>query len=368
MSAAYRKTHKNQHKKRRPLLHTVTVLALLAAGAYLTVELREREQAALPPLEAVTDGAVPAAGAGRHTGTGRRHWERLRHPDRSVLRGAHGEVLATFTDGARTAALKGPSRVFTEPATTASRVVTEDWVRLLPKQWRQGAEKERWFQDWFGRHYGSEQDDILAMGFQYVDRAPVKKDAKGVAYAGDAAFGPLNPHGSLGNDLREEKSDFYDYLGIPYTYRDGVTARPEAARYHAVDCSGFIRLLYGYRAHYPLRSRGQSGGGLPRISDAMARSAIGADVIPPRGGGPGARPASIDVLQPGDLVFFELDARTGARLDHVGVYVGHDSDGHKIFLSSREEANGPTVSGKGGVSWLDGDGYYAERLRSAKRL
>lgn len=63
-----------------------------------------------------------------------------------------------------------------------------------------------------------------------------------------------------------------------------------------------------------------------------------------------------------------LDQRTKERLDHVGMYVGHDTDGHKIFISSREEANGPTIGDKGGTSRLDGNGYYAATLRSAKRL
>lgn len=40
----------------------------------------------------------------------------------------------------------------------------------------------------------------------------MKKDAQGIPYAGDAASGPTNPGGSFGNDLREELSDFYDYL------------------------------------------------------------------------------------------------------------------------------------------------------------
>ncbi|POX39102.1 hypothetical protein C3486_19735 [Streptomyces sp. Ru73] len=353
-------------KKKRAVVHTVTVLALLGTSAFLTVELRKQEQAKAPAVQAVTDS--PVLESSTKTDTGAQHWERLRHPDRSVLRGRNGAVLATFTDGARTATLKGPSRTFAEPAYTSSRVVTEDWVRLLPEPWRKGAEKEKWFKDWFKQYFGSEEDDVFAMGFQYVDRAPVKKDDEGIAYAGDANFGPLNPNGSEGNDLREELSDFYDYLGIPYTFRDGVTQVPEAKRARSVDCSGFMRLLWGYRARYPLMSSDKSGDGLPRTANGIARSDVGTDVIPLKGVGPADRPASIDVLQPGDLVFFKLDARTKQRLDHVGMYLGHDTDGHKIFLSSREEVNGPTIGDKGGTSRLDGNGYYASHLRSAKRL
>ena len=50
------------------------------------------------------------------------------------------------------------------------------------------------------------------------------------------------------------------------------------------------------------------------------------------------------------------------------MYMGHDTEGHMIFVSSREEVNGPTIGDKGGTSRLDGNGYYAKTLRSAKRL
>lgn len=83
---------------------------------------------------------------------------------------------------------------------------------------------------------------------------------------------------------------------------------------------------------------------------------------------PAQRGQGLGQQQPGDLVFFKLDQRTEQRLDHVGMYLGHDTDGHKIFVSSREEANGPTIGDKGGTSRLDGNGCYASTLRSAKRL
>ncbi|MFJ4922346.1 C40 family peptidase [Streptomyces sp. NPDC088725] len=348
----------------RPVLHAATVLALLAGSAYFTVELRKEEQAKLPAIQAVTDRpGKSTALAGEQT------WERLQHPDRSVLRADNGDVLATFTDLARTATLTGPSRTFTEAANTKSRVVTENWVRLMPEPWKKGAEKEKWFKDWFKDAFGNEEDDLFAMAFQYTDQAPVKQDDVGVKYAGDANFGPINPEGSEGNDYRLEESDFYDYLGIPYTFRDGTTMQPQPLRARSMDCSGFIRTLFGYRARYPLMVTDKQGDGLPRTANGMARSDLGADIISLTGSAPKySRPTSIDVLQPGDLVFFKLDNRTKERLDHVGMYMGNDTDGHKIFISSREEVNGPTIGDKGGTSRLDGNGYYASTLRSAKRL
>ncbi|MFI1016346.1 NlpC/P60 family protein [Streptomyces sp. NPDC020965] len=353
-------------KKKRPVVHIATVIALLGGSAYLTVELRKDEQAAAPKVQTVTDTPQLDSASGGQTAA--QTWERLKAPDRSVLRDDKGQVVATFTDKARTATLKGPSRTFSEPANTKSRVVTDNWVRLMPEAWRKGAEKEKWFKDWFKEFYGSQEDDVFAMGFQYVQDAPVKKDDEGIAYAGDAEFGPLNPNGSSGNDLREELSDFYDYLGISYTFRDGRTIQPEEKRARAADCSGFMRLLWGYRSRYPLASTDKSPDGLPRTANGMARSDLGADVIPLKGVGAADRPKSINVLQPGDLVFFKLDARTKERLDHMGTYLGHDTDGNMVFLSSREEVNGPTIGDKGGASRLNGEGYYAKTLRSAKRL
>ncbi|MEU4728917.1 NlpC/P60 family protein [Streptomyces sp. NPDC023588] len=351
-------------RRNSPVLHVAVVALLVAASAYFTYELRREEQAKAPEVLVVTDRAQKGGG----NQSGAQKWDRLKNPERSVLRSADGAVLATFTDGARTASLTGKSRTFTEPATTQARVVTDNWVRLLPESWRNGAEREQWFQDWFKKYYGSEEDDLFAIAFQYGDQAPAKKDAAGVQYAGDAAFGPLNPNGSPGNDLRLEQSDFYDYLGIPYTFRNGTVEQPEKNKRGALDCSGFIRTVFGYRSRFPLMASDTGGNGLPRTANGMARSKTGVDILPLKGIGPQDRPASVDVLQPGDLVFFKLDARSGDRLDHAGMYLGNDTDGHKIFISSREEANGPTIGDKGGASRLDGNGYYAAALRSAKRL
>ncbi|MEU1787251.1 NlpC/P60 family protein [Streptomyces sparsogenes] len=348
--------------KKRSALHAVTVLALLGASAYLTVELRQEEQDKAPAVQKVTDDPQLENSA---PDTGARTWERLKNPARTVLRGSKGQVLATFTDGARTATLKGPSRTFAEPTNTTSRVVTEDWVRLMPEPWRQGAEKEQWFKDWFKQYYGSEEDDIFALAFQYVQGAPIKKDDEGIPYAGDAVFGPFKADGVD----RLEQNDFYDYLGIPYTFRDGTTMQPRQDRYRALDCSGYMRMVFGYRARYPLRASNTVGDGLPRTADGMARSTVGTDIIKIQGPSPWyTRPNNIDVLQPGDLLFFKMDHRTGNHMDHVALYLGVDTDGHRVFISSRKEVNGPTMGDKGGASRIDGNGFYAQLFRSAKRL
>lgn len=354
-------------KKSRPVVSGLVVLALVATSGYLTLELRKQE---MPGVTEVRNVGVLDGGkaSGASDDKGEAAWSRLENPARSVLRGSDGQIKAVFTDGARLATLTGPARTFTEPASTSSKVSTTDWVRLMPEPWKKGAEKQKWFKDWYAEYEDSKEDDLFAISFQYVVSAPQKKDEQGVAYAGDANFGPLNTTGAEGGDLRLEQSDFYDYLGLPYPFRDGQTGSPESMRAKSLDCSGFVRMVLGYRTRYPLMSSDTSGDGLPRTANGMARSDEGADVLPLTGVSADDRPSAIDQLQPGDLVFFKLDARTKDRLDHVGIVLGYDTEGHLIFVSSREEINGPTIGDVGGVSRLDGNGYYAKTLRSAKRL
>ncbi|MFI1468306.1 C40 family peptidase [Streptomyces wuyuanensis] len=354
-------------KKSRPVVSGLVVLGLVATSAYLTVELRKQEEPGITEVRnvGVLNGTRGSAAPSEDKGES---WSRLENPARSVLRGSDGKVKAVLTDGARTATLTGPARTFAEPSSTASKVSTTDWVRLMPEPWSEGAQKEKWFKDWYAENRDSKEDDVFAFAFQYVAGAPEKKDGQGIAFRGDANFGPLNTSGAEGGDLRLEQSDFYDYLGAPYPFRDGATGSPEAMRARSLDCSGYIRMVLGYRARYPLMSSDKSGDGLPRTANGMARSKQGADVLPLTGVSVKDRPSGIDQLQPGDLVFFKLDARTKERLDHVGMVLGYDTEGHLVFISSREEVNGPTIGDIGGASRLDGNGYYAKTLRSAKRL
>lgn len=360
MTASRRKSSKK--KTSRTVLNGFVLLALLGTSGYLTVEMQKRkEKGHAPDL-----GIAAQPGSRQKAPTAGYRYERLAKPARTVVRDGDGAVVATFTDGARTAVLTGPTRTFAEPRTTDAKVVTDSWVRLLPQAWTKDGEKGAWFKDWFKKNLGSKQPDVFAMAMDYGDKTPEQKNPQGLKYIGDAEFGPINPEGTVAGDLRLEESDFYDYLGVSWQFRDGMLKYSEQMRYRAVDCSGFIRLVYGYRAGFPLNGDDKSlGGGLPRTANGMARTGPGVPVIPLTDD---ARPASIDVLHPGDLVFFEIDARTGARLDHTGIYLGLDTDGHPRFISSREEANGPTLGDLGGDSRLDGKGFYASGLRSAKRL
>lgn len=360
-----------QRSAGRTVLSGVVLVSLLATSGYLTMRLQDKqEQSVLPDITRSAQAAAPASTA-RAAGT--MTYSRLDNPARTVVRDADGEVAATFTDGARNAVLTGPSRTFSEPRTTTAKVVTDNWVRLLPQPWSKGAEKEVWFRSWFAKYRGSTADDIFAIAFQYGDGAPAKKDPDGLRYRGDSDFGPIS--NNIRYDLRLEQSDFYDYLGEAFKFRDGTVEYAEPAKIHSLDCSGFIRMVYGYRSGYHLNPTDDaSGTGLPRTAYGIGTSHYGVDILPLRKSGSTVplhmykSATGRDKLQPGDLLFWKLDNRTGPRLDHTGIYLGLDTDGHPRFLSSRKEANGPTMGDIGGGARLDGNGMYAKYLTNAKRL
>ncbi|MFJ3310535.1 C40 family peptidase [Streptomyces sp. NPDC086549] len=329
---------------------------MLAASCVLTLQFKHR-----------TDHPSASQAVGIRAGSGPLDYERIGNPARTVARDRHGTVIATFTDGARTAVLTGPSRTFMEPRTTDAKVVTNSWVRLLPKAWARGAEQSDWFKDWLKTRLGSRDPDILVTAFDYVAGAPDRRNAAGLRYSGPARYGPriIDDSGRARRGKRRMGSDFYDYLGVPWTFPDGVVRRPEKDRRRSIDCSGYVRLVYGYRSGLPLNSRNSpSGSGLQRTADGIAHGPLGVQVIPLTD----RRPDVIQGLQPGDLVFFRTRKLSGGRIGHVGIYLGLDTDDHPRFISSRKIANGPTMGDKGGTSRLDGEGYYARGLRGARRL
>jgi cell wall-associated NlpC family hydrolase len=309
------------------------------------------------PVWAAQDATVPtstvAASVGTDPGTatsGPLREERLTAPDRVVVRDDLG-VVATFTVGSRSVALRGPQRVFAESTTTAT-VTTTTWVRLLTQPFT-GAVDHGWLSgrltDW--------SDDVLELARQYVTGAGERYDASGRRIAGDASYGPLQADGT-----REEGSDFNDYLGDPWTYGSRVDP-PEPEQFAAMDCSGYVRTVYGYRAGVPL-SLQPDGVTLPRRAVQMAESAPGVVIVPDTG----RRPAGTSTLLPGDLLFFDASTDDGTLVDHVGIYLGLDSQGAPRFLSSRKGADGPTMGDVRGRSTLSGTGLYATSFRSVRRL
>src|SRR5690606_31873568 len=109
------------------------LLAVVVGGSGIVVgQLRDD-----PPAPAAPESRVAAASADL------RFLRREAPPGTTVVDVA-GTVLATLTDGARTATLDGPPRTFAEPQFGGAPVTTRVWVRLLPHEWRPGAENEPW--------------------------------------------------------------------------------------------------------------------------------------------------------------------------------------------------------------------------------
>jgi hypothetical protein len=337
-------------------VRTCVVLAVVAASGFGVVQFA-RQQASgdasdAPPATALAlqDGGGAAAAAAS--------FDRLENPGRTVVRDRTGAVLATFTDGARTVALTGPARTFAEPRFTKATVTTTTWVRLAPEPWAPGAEKAEWFGQWFEAARKDTGPDVFDIAMQYFDGAAPEENADGLRFRGDAIFGPFEPAGYA----RLEQSDFLDYLGIPYSFPD-ADKKPKAAHKGALDCSGFVRMVYGYRLGYPLLGTNNAGPGLPRRAYAIEKNGPGVALIPNKG----TRVTDYDALQPGDLVFFEVEGGVD-ELDHVGIFVGIDSAGKYRFMSSRERANGPTFGDLGGTSLLNDGGRYSQAWRAARRI
>jgi hypothetical protein len=128
-------------------------------------------------------------------------------------------------------------------ATAANPVASATWVRLLAA--------------WLDAALADTGPDLLAIGMQYVAGAPSVYNATGLRVAGNASYGPLQADGT-----RKEGSDFNDYLGVAWAY-GASTDQPEADERGSLACSGFTRMVFGYRGGVPLILT-PNGAALPR--------------------------------------------------------------------------------------------------------
>ena len=278
-------------------------------------------------------------------------YRRLHGPERVEVRDGRVRPVATFTLGARTVNVRGRRRVLHEPGTTSPSVSSHTRVRLLARPFT-GHVPVRWLR----AALRNTRPDVLAVALQYVSGAPTVRTSGGELVSSDADYGPLQSDGT-----RQEGSDFNDYLGVPWTYGTESDS-PERDQHDALDCSGFVRMVMGYRAHVPL-GLDTDGVRLPRRAVQMLAGAPGVVTIRDTGGVPSTRR-----LAPGDLLFFDADTADGTQVDHVAVYLGRDNNNAPRFVSSRKSVNGPTMGDEGGNSLLSGTGTYARTWRAARRL
>ncbi len=319
----------------RPTIGVLAALALLAGWQW---DLADPSAAATK----VSTGSTPARYA----------FTRAGDPARTIVRDSGGAWVATFTDGARSVALKGPSRRFSEVG-VASRVTSTTWVRVLPEPFAGQVDVV-----WLTQARANATPDVLATSMKFLAGSPDAVGPDGSLLAADASYGPLQPDGT-----REAGSDWNDFQGITATYSGEVDA-PEPAESRSLDCSGFVRMLWGRRFGIPLGLRPDEGKTLPRRAAEQADAAPGAVPV----AASGTQVKDLGRLQPGDLTFFDASTDDGTAIDHVGIYLGVDAGGHHRFISSRRSADGPTMGDLRGASVLDGSGLYARSFRSTRRL
>ena len=277
-------------------------------------------------------------------------------PEQTVVHDAAGVVLATFTQGARTVVMHGPARTFAEPEHTKATIVISDWVRLYPSAFT-GTVDNAWLARMAAENTKHFTPDLIELAMQYIAGAPTVTDAAGRIIAGDASYGP-----EQSDDKRQEGSDFNDYIGIPYVF-GGVTDKSDLAQYGSLDCSGFMRMIWGYRSGMPLELQ-PTGTAIPRRAYQILQSSPGVVVIP----NAGQQITDFSALQVGDVVFHDASTDDGNQIDHLGMYLGVDSQGQHRFISSRKTANGPTFGDTGGKSVLDGKGLYGKAFRAVRRF
>lgn len=240
-------------------------------------------------------------------------------------------------------------------------VTHSTWVRVLPAPfdgtWTAAlADQVRaWATD--------TRPDTLAFAMMYVSNAPpVTAPALGGAQvAGQASYGPLASDGTP-----TEGADFHDYMGQSWTFGNGETQSADPAELRCLDCSGFVRMIYGYHMGVPMvRTANIDGTNLPRMTKDIGPSGPGVIVAQASGTAP-----QITGIQIGDVPHFDADQSDpiAGQLDHNGIYLGVDTLGHPRFVNSRKTPMGPTFGDLGGASTLDGTGTYATSLRIIRRF
>ncbi|UQI46000.1 C40 family peptidase [Streptomyces sp. HU2014] len=253
---------------------------------------------------------------------------------------------------------------------TPPSVTHRDWVRLLDApfdgEWTPAVEAT--VRGWAG----SMAPDVFSYAAMFLPGAPRVRggDARvaGADVLGEAGYGKPDSQGLL-----PVGADFHDYMERPWTFPD-ATKRPEEGQRGHLDCSGYVRMVYGFHMGVGMvAGKDPAKKALPRKSGAMVDFAPGVRVAQRAEGG-GSAP-DLGQLQPGDLLLFDVNDREGDpvdpdayAVDHVAVYLGPDQAGQRRFLSSRKSADGPTMADVSGASTLESPGIYADSLHTVHRV
>lgn len=242
-------------------------------------------------------------------------------------------------------------------------VITHDtWVRLLPTpfdgNWNESLADQvrQWATD--------TTPDALAYAMMYITGAPVvlMPELGNAQVAGQSKYGPLDPV----TGVPIEGADFHDYMNRDWTFPNGETWPAEPDEQGCMDCSGYVRMVYGFQMGLPMvRLTDFDGINLPRITRDIGLSGPGIIVAQAQDTAP-----PLTDLRIGDVPHFDADTSdpVPGQFDHNGIYLGVDTLGHPRFVNSRKTPHGPTFGDLGGASRLDGSGTYATTLRLIRRF
>jgi hypothetical protein len=269
-----------------------------------------------------------------------------------------------------TGATNNPTFVWDEFEVTAGvwanppAVTHNTWVRLLPAPF---TTFDTATQAWLRGALADTRPDVLAYAAAFTTGGAAILDpalGAGKQVLGQSLYGPNNTDGT-----RVEGADFNDYIAVSWTYPGAIVDVNEPTQQYCLDCSGFVRMVYGYWSGLPMVQQDPAtydGLNLPRRAVAIGPSGPG--VLIADGGG--AAPA-LTGLQVGDVVTCNLDPTDDdavATDDHCGIYLGQDTGGNYLCVSSRKTVNGPTFGALGGSSALNGAGTLAVGLRRIRRF
>ncbi|MET0698959.1 MAG: hypothetical protein ABWY93_04785 [Mycobacterium sp.] len=284
--------------------------------------------------------------------------ENVDDPQRTLLRDTSGRLVFTLTRGARTVVVRGPLRTFTESSTTDAEIRSTDHVYIAPRPWDGNIDDQGWARFLIDRLHTTEPD-LLEISLQYLAGSPTIV-SDGQRIAGDAGFG------LRGNGDDRDGADFYDYLNAPWKFPDRKSVIQASTKFdRQLDCSGYLRLVYGFRSGIPLFYGNGVVDGLPRSAWAMADHAPSVVVASSKRSD--SPPDDLSRISPGDAVFFALHDDRPGDISHSGIYLGRDNEERMRFVSARSTANGPTFGDLGGDGVID-DGYFGDRLRRAIRF